>query len=287
MNSAPETLNFVLSLVNGILTARPRYCPVGVAFLGTGPMRETILGVVLALSMASAGPAAAGQDDAPTVGRDADGNNFLFLPGIGKIPLPPGARGLPGAEGLDPGEGATPRRQGPRAAAPPPPLSPEERRAQEMEALFARLGAAEDAREAQGAAAAILRRWSQSGSDTIDLLAARAFAAEAGGGAGLARALLDYVVALSPYWPDGFVRRARVKVAEGDDAGALADLETAARLEPRRFDALAALAALAEKTGEKKRALDAYRKALSITPNDQALQKNEERLRIEVEGRGI
>jgi predicted TPR repeat methyltransferase len=99
--------------------------------------------------------------------------------------------------------------------------------------------------------------------------------------------LLDYVVALTPRWAEGFVRRARVRAAVGDDAGALADFETAARLEPRRFDALAGIGALAEKTGEKKRALEALRKALDITPGDEALRTNEERLRIEVEGRGI
>ena len=83
------------------------------------------------------------------------------------------------------------------------------------------------------------------------------------------------------------MRRARVRAEQGDDAGALSDLETAARLEPKRFDALAALGSLAEKAGEKKRALDAYRKSLAISPQQDSLRKTEERLRIEVEGRDI
>jgi tetratricopeptide (TPR) repeat protein len=251
-------------------------------------MRKVVLVAVLAVFALTGWPAR-GQDTEPSIGSDPDGRNFLFIPGLGKIPLPPGVRGTPQGEGLERGEGFGPRRQAPRAAAPPPPpqLTPDERRAQEMSDLFARLAGAEDAREAQGAATAILRRWSQSGSDTVDLLAARAVAAEAAGQGPLAKELLDYVVALSPYWADGFVRRARVKAAEGDDAGALADLETAAHLEPKRFDALAAIGVLAEKTGEKKRALEATRKALDITPGDPSLKKTEERLRIEVEGRGI
>jgi hypothetical protein len=250
-------------------------------------MREVALVAVMAVFALAAWPAR-GQDSEPSIGGDADGGHFLFIPGIGKIPLPPGVRGFPQGEELEPDEGLKPRRT-PRAAAPPPPpqLTPDERRASEMSDLFARLAGAEDAREAQGAATAILRRWSQSGSDTVDLLAARAVAAEAAGQGALAKELMDYVVALSPYWADGFVRRARVKAAEGDDSGALADLETAAHLEPRRFDALAAIGVLAEKTGEKKRALEATRKALDITPGDETLKKNEERLRIEVEGRGI
>jgi tetratricopeptide (TPR) repeat protein len=156
-----------------------------------------------------------------------------------------------------------------------------------MTDLFSRLAEAEDERESEAAAAAILRRWALSGSDTIDLLAARALAAETAGAPGLAKALLDYVIALSPDWPEGFVRRARVAAAGGDATGAISDLETAVRLEPRRFDALSALGALAEKAGEKKRALDAYRKALQISPRNEALHKNEERLRVDVEGRDI
>jgi len=229
------------------------------------------------------------QDNTPPTLGDDERGNFLFIPGIGKIPLPPGARGFGPGNPPDPEGGFAPRRLGPKAAdpRPEPPKSVEERRAEELDRLFGRMANAEDERESQAAGAAILRRWSQSGSDTIDLLAARALAAEVAGAPSLAKALLDYVVALSPNWPEGFVRRARVMASEGDVAGALADLETAARLEPKRFDAWEALGALAEKAGEKKRALSAYRKALEIEPRSETLQKNEERLRVEVEGRDI
>lgn len=238
--------------------------------------------------------AARAQDDSspspgpPTLGDD-QGGNFLFIPGIGKIPLPPGARGYGPGNPADPQESLAPKPLGPKAAAPrpEPPKSPEERQAMELERLLGRMANAEDERESQAAGAAILRRWSQSGSDTIDLLAARALAAEVAGAPSLAKALLDYIVALSPQWPEGFVRRARVMASEGDVAGALADLETAARLEPKRFDALEAIGALAEKAGEKKRALAAYRKALEIEPRNESVHKNEERLHIEVEGRDI
>jgi tetratricopeptide (TPR) repeat protein len=236
------------------------------------------------------GAARAQEESPPTLGGDEDGGNFLIIPGIGKIPLPPGARGFgPGNPPLDQRDSLAPKRIGPKAAAPraEPPKSNEERQAEEMNRLLGRLAAAQDEREAQAAAASILRRWAQSGSDTIDLLAARAQAAEAAGVPSLAKALLDYVVALSPKWSDGFVRRARVMAAAGDAGGALDDLETAARLEPKRFDALEALGTLAEKAGQKKRALEAYRKALEIAPRNEALRKSEDRLRIELEGRDI
>lgn len=254
-----------------------------------GTMRKTCAIALLALFGLAPVAARAQESAPPTLSQDPDGGDLLFIPGIGRIPLPPGARGFPPSTPIEPEEGLMPPRGGPKAARPQPepPLSAEARETRDMNRLFARLAAAEDAREAQGAAAAIFRRWSQSGSDTVDLLAARALAAETAGAPALAKALLDYVVALAPGWPDGFVRRARALASQGDLAGAQADLETAARLEPRRFDALGSLGALAEKAGDKKRALDAYRKALDISPRDEALQRNEERLRLDVEGRGI
>lgn len=248
-----------------------------------------MIGAFVILIALVCGVPASAQDDAPTLGGDENDGNFLFIPGIGKIPLPPGARGFGPGNPQDPQDSLAPRRVGPKAANPhpEPPKSPQERQAQELERLFGKMRDADDERESQSAGAAILHRWSQSGSDTIDLLAARALAAEVVGAPSLARALLDYIVALSPNWPEGFVRRARVMASEGDVAGALADLETAARLEPKRFDALEALGALSEKAGDRKRALSAYRKALEIEPRNESVRKNEERLHIEVDGRDI
>lgn len=156
-----------------------------------------------------------------------------------------------------------------------------------LDVLFRRLEAAQDDVQSRLARAAILSRLSHSNSDTVDLLAARAIAAEAAGAPDVARELLDYVVSLAPEWSDGFVRRARIRATAGEDFGAIADLEAALRIEPRRFDALEMLGAVAERAGEKKQALDAYRRAQAIDPRNDDVRKNAERLRIEVEGRDI
>ncbi len=212
-----------------------------------------------------------------------DDENFLFIPGIGRIPLPPGSRALGPGQG---GGRLAPERQAP-AAGPPVPKEPAERRAEEMTRLYLRLEQAENEREAKGVAAAIVSRWSRSESDTANLLLARALAADANGASSLALSLLDYVVALSPQWSEAYVLRAKVRARQGDHSGAIADFESAATLEPKRFDALAALGALKEKTGDKKGALAAYRKSLAISPRQESLRKIEERLHIEVEGRDI
>jgi Tfp pilus assembly protein PilF len=78
-----------------------------------------------------------------------------------------------------------------------------------------------------------------------------------------------------------------VSAAAGDDAGARADLETALRLEPRRFDALTMLIAVAERSGDKQQALSASRRALALQPMNQDLRKTEDRLKVDVEGRDI
>lgn len=242
------------------------------------------LSIVVFLAPLPAGLALADESGAPSIESFGDGGDFLFIPGIGRIPLPPGMRSLPPGQG----GGDFDSEQRPRAAAPPPlPKDPAERRAEEMARLYLRLEQAEDEREAQGLSAAIVSRWSHSESDTMNLLAARALAADTAGAPSLALNLLDYVVALSPQWSEGYVQRAKVRAEQGDVGGAVADLETAATLEPKRFDAFAALGALKEKSGDKKGALAAYKKSLAISPQQDSLRKSEERLRLEVEGRDI
>jgi len=169
----------------------------------------------------------------------------------------------------------------------PVPHRGDERADENVESLLDRLARAGDDLETRHIAAALLNRWAQANSDTIDLLAARAQAAETAGAASLARQLLDYVVSLAPNWADGYVRRARLRAQTGDDPGALADLEAALIREPRRFDALEMQGALAERSGNKKLALVALRKALALQPMNEGLRKSEERLKIDVEGRDI
>lgn len=241
----------------------------------------TIFALLTALPARRSGAEELGPPSIESFGED--GENFLFIPGIGRIPLPPGSRAL----GPGQGGGLAPERRPPTAGPPPTPKDPAERRAEELARLYLRLEQAEDEREAKSVAAAILNRWSRSESDTINLLAARALAAADAGAPALALNLLDYVVTLAPQWSEGYVLRAKVRAEQGDDVSAVADLEIASTLDPKRFDAFAALGALKEKSGDKKGALAAYRKSLAISPQQESLRKNEERLHIEIEGRDI
>ncbi|MGA8172339.1 MAG: hypothetical protein WB816_16115 [Methylocystis sp.] len=237
------------------------------------------------IALGSAGSAASG--DAPAILRGEDGQNYLEIPGIGRIPIPPGAKVFqPPAAPRFEGDSAELKPRA-REAAPKAPKTADQARAAALDDLLARLKNAADEPEARAIGAKILGVFAGNASDTIGLLTARALAAETGGAREVARALLDYVIVLDPRWSEGFVRRARAKAAVGDGPGAREDLEAALRLEPRRFDALSLLGALLEESGDKKAALAAYRGALALDPKQEALQKIEQRLRFDVEGRDI
>ncbi len=238
----------------------------------------------------------------PEEPRDGDGSgeNFIDIPGFGRLKTPPGILGLrpqdPSWSSGDEDESETNSASGkfpkslaqpPAPAKPAPRQTPREARAEALNALFQRLEEASDPIEAQAIASKISELFANTSSDTLALLGSRATAAEMANAQQIAEALLDDVVALDPTWSEGFVRRARSRIARGDLEGAIDDLRTAIQLEPRRFDALAAIGALKEQAGDKKAALEAYRRALALNPMQEEWRKSEERLRFDVEGRDI
>jgi tetratricopeptide (TPR) repeat protein len=241
-----------------------------------------------AISATCAPVSAASNEDPPIISRQGGGENYIEIPGVGRIPMPPGAKVFqPRGDQRFSGDDDETAPVAPKPAPPPAPKSPEQARAAALEDLLARLKNAADEPEALAIGAKVRGLFANAPSETVALLTDRAMAAELGGAQLAAQALLDHVIALDPRWSEGFVRRARAKVARGDGPGAREDLEAALRLEPRRFDALALLGALFEEAGDKKGALNAYRRALALDPKQEALQKIEDRLRLDVEGRDI
>lgn len=272
------------------------------------------------LALAAATPARAQVqaqvDPAPPGRRPGD---TLNIPGLPPIQLPPGARVFgpngPSAPGVD-DQPAPPR---PRLVDPRQPgrkpsraedqrrddrrtqdkrkqaerIAPhsvptqEEQRGKVLDALYVRLKAADDEEDAKGVAAAIERVWMRSGSDTADLLMTRAVAAMAGRDMKTAEALLDSVVSIEPGWAEGWNKRAMVRFHGDNIDGAMADLEHALKIDPRHFVALSGLGVILSKAGLDKRALDAYRRALDIYPQQPEIKKSVEKLQIEVEGRDI
>src|ERR671916_2299825 len=154
-----------------------------------------------------------------------------------------------------------------KPASPPPGRQADAGRRATLDDLFNRLAAAKDEAEAKGIANLIERRWLRSGSDTADLLMTRATDAIQKKEFPLAIELLDRVIALQPEWAEAWNRRATAFFLLDDIASSMADLRQVLAREPRHFGAWAGLGHIYSASGDKGRALEAYRKALTLHPH--------------------
>ncbi|MDB5592377.1 hypothetical protein [Enterovirga sp.] len=172
--------------------------------------------------------------------------------------------------------------EGPRPG-PEAPRTP----ASTLDDLFTRLADSKDEDEANGIAALIQRRFARSGSDTADLLMERAGTALKAQDAALAVELLDRVTQLKPDWAEAWSRRAAAFHGLDDPGQAMQDLQRALAREPRHFTAWVALGHLEFASGDKRRALLAYRQALRIHPHLGAVKGIVDRLAPDIEGRDL
>ena len=156
-----------------------------------------------------------------------------------------------------------------------------------LDELFDRLGKAQDDSEAKGIAGAIERVWMRSGSDTADLLMNRAVQAIAHKNWTLSQDLLDKVVVINPYWAEAWNKRATARFFAEDYMGSMADLAEVLKLEPRHYAALTGMGFILQRTGFDKRALQVFRRALEINPQQEEIRKLVDKLTLEVEGQPI
>ena len=167
--------------------------------------------------------------------------------------------------------------QGPQAGAAQPP--------QTLSTLYERLKAAGSAEEAGALVRQIARRWARSGSDTSDLLMARARQAMGQRNGPLAVELLDRIIALQPGWAEAWHVRGMAFFVMQDDLRALVDFREALRREPGHFMALGMAAAALQRQGDEKGALGAYRALQELHPFFSGAKDAIERLKPNVDGR--
>jgi len=160
-------------------------------------------------------------------------------------------------------------------------------RAAALDMLFERLASAKNATESRAFEEAIREIWLDSGSPGIDLLMARGFDALREEDYDRAYFYFDEVVTLAPGFAEGWDKRAAVHYIRENYAEALQDIEQVLRLEPRHYQAMAGLGVILEELGDKKGALDAFRRALALNPWLTNITERIGPLEIEVEGRGI
>jgi tetratricopeptide (TPR) repeat protein len=142
-----------------------------------------------------------------------------------------------------------------------------------LDRLFAQLAAVRTMPEAIAIEGKITEIWTLSGSDTVDVLMARAQIAVEAQDFATGKKLLDSVAEMKPAYVQVWFRRAELLVAMDSQQEAAADLEKALDLEPRHFRALAIIGQIAEAAGDKNAALAAYRRAVLLNPMLEAIAR--------------
>ncbi|EJF83591.1 tetratricopeptide repeat protein [Candidatus Bartonella washoeensis] len=148
-----------------------------------------------------------------------------------------------------------------------------QRKEAEILRLLKELKFCADVDEAKKISKQLQRLWSQSGSETIDLLMLWAENAINADNYGLALDYIDNVLALHPTYAEAWVRRAWVHIQLSDFKLAMVDLHHALKLEPRNYIAFFELGITMEATERPQLAIKAYEKALEYYPQMQKIQK--------------
>ncbi len=159
-------------------------------------------------------------------------------------------------------------------------------RDERLEQLFDSL-ARPEASDASVLQRRIAELWSDSGSDSMDLLLARgrkALDAEE-----YAKAVDHFtaLVDLAPDFAEGWNARATAYYLMDEYWRAVEDIQRALMLEPRHFGALIGFAAILERTGDEAGALAAWRAALGLNPHLDRAEKAVDRLAPVVDGKDI
>jgi tetratricopeptide (TPR) repeat protein len=186
-------------------------------------------------------------------------------------------------------EGQPPQAQPPQPVEPPAKLPKPQRgdRTQNLDFLFGALKVAPDAETAKAIEERIWALWFVSGSDTADLLMTRVKTAMEAKDFDLAVELLDSIVELKPDYVEAWNRRATIFFMKKDYGRALADIRQVLAREPRHFGALSGLGLILQEFGDDKRALEVFRRALTVNPHLERIPDVVKVLTEQVEGRDI
>jgi Tfp pilus assembly protein PilF len=156
-----------------------------------------------------------------------------------------------------------------------------------LDRLFDKLANATSAEDAKRYEKTIDELWGRSGSDTADLLTHRAEELVAGEDQSGALKLLEAALEAKPDYAEGWNKRATLYFLRGDYVSAMSAIRETLRYEPRHYGAWAGLGRILEQTGDNRRALDAYRRALAIHPNLEGLKEEANELAAKIRGEDL
>lgn len=133
----------------------------------------------------------------------------------------------------------------------------------------------------------IEREWSRSGSPALDLLLMRGRQAMEEGDLDGAIGHLTTLTDQAPDFAEGWNARATAFYMAGRLGQSMADIRRVLILEPRHFGALSGLGLILNDTGDKQRALAAFRQSLAINPHQDGIAKAAEQLEQELSGQEL
>jgi tetratricopeptide (TPR) repeat protein len=161
---------------------------------------------------------------------------------------------------------------------------PEKTPAEERADLYARLAAAKDADETSGIITRLLHNYSESGSDTADLLLKRARQAIGVENYSDALKILDATIALDPDWAEGWNARATARYLDDDYKGSMADIAQTLKREPKHLGALMGMGMILEAREKREEALKIYERVLEIAPHWRNAQEAADKLKAALAG---
>ena len=163
------------------------------------------------------------------------------------------------------------------------PKTPEQAR----DEIYARLAASKNSDETEGLVGLLLGSYSESGSDTGDLLLARARKAIAAKEYDSAGKILDATVTLMPNWAEVWNARATLRYLDDDLDGSMADIAQTLKREPRHIGALAGMAMILTSQDKDEQALKVYERLLAIAPHWRRAEEAADELRAAIAGQQI
>ena len=171
----------------------------------------------------------------------------------------------------------------PEAREAPPAKSPAEIRAN----IYDRLAASKDEDETQGLIRLLFAAYSESGSDTGDLLLERARKAMSAKDFDAAGKILDAAVSILPDWAEGWNARATLRWLDDDYDGSMADIAETLKREPRHVGALSGMAMILAARNRKEDALKVYEHILAIAPHWKSAEDAANKLKTSVKGQEL
>ena len=159
--------------------------------------------------------------------------------------------------------------------------------AAELDALFARLGAAAEAAAARALERQIWELWLGTGNPISDSFVALGLEALAAEDYENALKVFDEVLKMVPDYAEGYNKRATIQYLLGNLDESAAEIEETLKREPRHFGALSGLGLVNLARGREAEALAAFERALAIHPHLPGAAARIRALRDRLKGRGI